>query len=219
MGLSLGNYTVDVKAVDKAGNSGMDSVTFTIAMMQKPTVSFSLSGWAIEPGYLNTTNITLVVDITASVQYTLKILVNGTTVKSITYSESISGEVISITVESEGIYNITVMVEDTLGNKDAKSQLVYVDLTAPSIEIISPSADETITSTRVEVRGTVQDNLAGIYNISIRLSGQPWVTPTLEENGTFYYTFTGLTNGDYTVYVKVYDRAGNVAMDSVTFSV
>ena len=216
--LEVGDHTVDLKAIDIAGNVGKDSVTFTISMIQKPVIEVGTMGWALEVGYFNTTNVSLIINVTAYAEFTLTIMINGTVNVTDVYSESVD-LVYNLTIVDEGVYNITIVAEDIFGNKDVKVQMIYIDLTAPVIEISSPAENAEITGTSVKVEGTVIDNLSGIYSIEVKIGDKPWTSVSVGEDGSFSYTFTGLTNGTYTIYVKATDKAGNVATDSVSFKV
>ena len=212
-----GNHIIYIRVIDKAGNIGRDSVSFSIVV--KPSVQFDLSGWFLVPCYYNTTDITLTINVTAYVDYELWVYINGTPKKIGSYDEPISGKVVNITVDGEGVYNISIEVSDKYGDRVLDSKLVYVDLTAPIITISSPSIGVTITTDTVGIEGVVSDDFSGVYKIYVRLDGESWREASLYENGTFAYVFADLSEGTHSVDIKALDKAGNIRRTSLSFVV
>jgi hypothetical protein len=98
----------------------------------------------------------------------------------------------------------------TLGDWAAAQQIE--DTVAPSITIVSPTAQTYGHHEIVTIDVDVSDDLSGVHDVEITLDGQPVA------NGDDI-DLLDLTLGDHTLAVVAEDTAGNVAETSVTFAV
>lgn len=109
---------------------------------------------------------------------------------------------------------ITFTAEDNVGNKMPLGQLYYkVDTTAPEVESISVAESQVLNNSgSIKVSYSVSDKLSGIkaveFSTNSNMSGAK-TDPNVNENGTYDYSLTGLADGEYNIYVRVTDNAGN----------
>ena len=223
--LSIGTHTVDVRAIDMAGNIGMDSVTFRIITPQPPSIHLNITGYMYLPEYFNTSIINITVSVVAYAEFDVYLYVEGKEYYVGHYSENITEtlnlteimEALNITI-TEGWYNITIFVVDEYGNNNTITRRICIDMSPPTITIQSPTSGQEITGDKVEVKGKIEDNLSGPYKAWIRIDNKGWEEVSLTD-GVFVYTLKDLAAGEHTVYVKAIDRAGNTATESVKFKI
>ncbi|HUV25581.1 MAG TPA: right-handed parallel beta-helix repeat-containing protein, partial [Methanomassiliicoccales archaeon] len=87
------------------------------------------------------------------------------------------------------------------------------DSTSPWIIITSPYQGSSFDEDQVDIAWSMSDAGSGISNCTMRIDSGSWADLDSMSN----YTISNLDSGDHVVEVKVYDRAGNSASDSVTF--
>lgn len=86
----------------------------------------------------------------------------------------------------------------------------HVDTQNPVAKITATTKQNTIT---INASGS-SDSESGIKNYQYSRDNKTWYTSTANT-----YTFTGLADGSYTIYVEVTDNAGRTAMTSTTVTV
>ena len=114
------------------------------------------------------------------------------------------------TSETDKTYTLTLVVEDEAGNSISKTVTVSVDNTAPSVSITTPEAEAqmigTVTiefeasDTNLELAQLIIDN--SIFDVTGQTSYE-WDTSTVGD-------------GDHTIKLIAYDKAGNSAETSIT---
>jgi hypothetical protein len=94
---------------------------------------------------------------------------------------------------------------------------IILDTTPPSLQITSPFDGDTETdSSNVEVTWIVDDLGSGINHYEIRLlPDRAWINVGKQQT----YTFTNLSNNDYSFEVKAEDNAGNAQINSIDFTI
>ncbi|NIQ06796.1 MAG: DUF1565 domain-containing protein [Candidatus Korarchaeota archaeon] len=117
---------------------------------------------------------------------------------------------------SEGSHTIDVKAYDIAGNTNTKSVTFTIDVTGPSIEITSPDDGATLDETMVRVVWSASDDVSGIDRCRIQLDGGAWLPLS---TATTSYEFEELSEEVHTVRVRVIDKAGNSAEDTLTFTV
>ena len=205
-GLSEGSHTVDVRAFDQAGNIGSDSVTFTVDITP-PSVNITSPS---DGEYVNTTDVT----ITWSGDDNIGIDHYEVRIDDGSWIDVGSSTSYTFTGLSEGSHVVDVKVIDRAGNIDMDSVSFTVDITAPTVQITSPSDGDIIGSSNVTVTWSGSDNY-GIDHYEVRIDGGSWINVGTSTE----YTFTDLSEGNHTVDVRAFDFAGNIGSDSVTFTV
>ena len=100
---------------------------------------------------------------------------------------------------------------DKAGNVSSESTtIVKIDLTNPTAKITATSNQGNIT---ISASGS-SDTGSGIKNYQYSRDNKTWYTSTSNS-----YTFTGLADGTYTVYVKVTDNSGRSSVASTNVTV
>lgn len=102
---------------------------------------------------------------------------------------------------------------DNIGLVSTYSDNILLDTTAPNVKVTIPSHE--IRSSTVTAAWTVSDNVSGISHCEVRLDGGSWINLG---TGTTH-TFSGLGDGNHSIYVKAIDKAGNTRQDIVNFTV
>ena len=112
-----------------------------------------------------------------------------------------------------GFNNISVNATDNQGLKVSDIVTIICDTVNASLTIVSPVSGSINTTGTVTVQWNASDALSGIAKTEISTDGTTWTIV----NGTSHNLT--LTDGAYTVYVKVTDNVGNVNQTSVSFTV
>ncbi|MEM3704619.1 MAG: hypothetical protein QXZ02_02885 [Candidatus Bathyarchaeia archaeon] len=94
-------------------------------------------------------------------------------------------------------------------------ELRFVDLTPPTLLILSPKENSVLPSSTVVVAWISKDTASGLNYFEVKINEDPWITV---ENA-MACEFKDLNDGNHTVYVKAYDLAGNVEEAHVNFKV
>ena len=115
---------------------------------------------------------------------------------------------------NEGVNIIKVVATDNSGKTNSSTVTVNVDLTPPTITVISPKNNsESIYNSSVVVEWNSTDNM-GIDHFEVNVDGGGWTNVYLNTS----ITLENLTLYNHTVRIKAIDRAGNVRIISVVFS-
>ena len=85
----------------------------------------------------------------------------------------------------------------------------------PAIVITYPTNATTITTDSITVRWEVVQGTLGISRVMISLDDEPWIDVTDKTS----HTFTGLSDGNHTITIKVMDEGGCVGECTVEFYV
>lgn len=118
---------------------------------------------------------------------------------------------------------ITFTAEDNVGNKMPLAPLAYkVDTTAPKVEYISVDASQVLNNSgSIKVSYSVSDELSGVKSVefstnsnmagakSVEFSTNSNTEPVKEAKGSYNYSLAELADGEYNIYVRVTDNAGN----------
>ncbi len=203
--LSKGQHTVEVKAIDEAGNEGMDGVTFYVKI---PSLDVNITS-PKNGTFSNANNIEVMWNTTLGAydldRYVLEI--DGRQVYNGTQSR--------YTLENiaEGKHTITLTAHDE-GNDHASDLIFFtLDRTGPEIDITSPEEDEVYFTKNIEVRWEGVDNISSVDHYSLVLDQRE---PIRSYNGT-EYEFSSVDSGEHMIEVRAVDTAGNEALKSVRF--
>ncbi len=119
-------------------------------------------------------------------------------------------------VENQRTYYYSLVAYNQVGPGEMTEEVSVVpDGISPVLRILSPSDNEEIEGNRVTVRWEGEDENSGISHYDIRLDEESWISV---EDVT-EHTFTGLSEGTHTIYLRGYDNAGNLREEGVTFRV
>lgn len=119
----------------------------------------------------------------------------------------------------EGRYEFYTIAVDRASNAEGPPSTpdasMTIDTTAPSLAITTPSPAAKLEGNQVTVEWQSSDALSGIDHYEVVLDGGTAQSTA----ATPSFTFTGLAEGSHTAVVRAYDRAGNSAEQTISFSV
>ena len=209
-------YTITSRAVDIAGNTESPGaqVKFMYDTKVPENLSISINDGAV---YTNTTSVTLSLyaEDTGSGVADMKFTSVGTTWTN--WEEFNTTREFTLS-ENEGKINVFFKVQDRAGNAaEAVSSSIILDTKPPEkLSITINSGDLKTNSTDVELSIGAEDTTSGIADMSFSTDGDTW-SDWEEFNDTKPYTLSS-GDGTKTVYVRIVDRAGNIA-DPVSASI
>ncbi|MBS3817019.1 MAG: S8 family serine peptidase [Candidatus Thermoplasmatota archaeon] len=206
--LDDGEHSVSVKAVDTAGNSQTDDVTFTVdTTPPQLEITSPADGEIMGTGSVTVewSGQPMGSDIE---QYETRIDSNQWIVKDMSTEHTFEGL-------SDGEHTVEVKAVDQAGNSKIATSTFKVDTTPPTIEIDNPGQDMVYNDNEVNVEWTASDDTSGIDYYEVQVNDEDW-----NEIGTStQYLLENLDDGDNTVRVKALDEAGLEETDTVTFTV
>ncbi|MCG3216808.1 MAG: PKD domain-containing protein [Candidatus Heimdallarchaeota archaeon] len=113
-------------------------------------------------------------------------------------------------------FTVILYVNTSLGTSNFTSSLIYLDFTAPDLEISQFTNNETaITDGYVELRFNYSDDYSGILYVYIDWDDGTILNVTDENYAFHYYT----KSGNYTMTVMIKDKAGNELNTSIVFKI
>ncbi len=212
-GLEEGEYELSIRAVDESGRRARDTITFTVEL---PAAEVNIinpkDGAIFDRDYISIEWQIQLLNEVFEVEY-YEIRLDGIQWKSV-------GNVTEYTFEDleNGEHTIEVRAVDDLGYFAKDHIIIFVDTVPPEVRITYPTDRDLLDTSEVSVEWEGKDDVSGIDYYEVRIDKEndgDWINVGLDTS----YPFDGLEDGQYTVEVRVYDRAGNVAMDSVSFEV
>jgi RHS repeat-associated protein len=121
----------------------------------------------------------------------------------------------------DGAYSLNLLLEDLQGNQLSNSEVNFtLDTSNPVLELNTP-VDGGEHSSFSRLIGNVSDTGSGLFDTSYSLDGQASSPLTVSNQGAFDQTLvpTGLTEGDHSLTLSVFDVAGNSTQTSANFTV
>lgn len=123
---------------------------------------------------------------------------------------------------TDGSHSVLIRARDVAGNEATVAKVIQVDRTPPLAQITSHWDGEVVQG-EVRLSGTLMDGTSGPEGGEISTDGGgSWQSVLMEAGGSWSYTWrSGETpNGEYTVQMRGWDRAGNVSgMSSISLIV
>ena len=116
---------------------------------------------------------------------------------------------------TEGVHTLYVEAWDNANNHVSSSVTFRVGTIAPVVSITSPASGYYSSSSTVSVVWTATDGGSGVQGYEYRIDGDDWSSMS----GGKTHSFSGLGEGNHTVYVRATDNSSNTAETSVTFNV
>ncbi len=212
-GLAEGDHTVAVRATDAAGNTGSDSVSFSVDLAEvddvDPTVSITSPADGEDVDSSSVTVAWEASDGTGSGVETIELQLDGGVWQTVT------GTSYALSSLGEGSHTVVVRVTDAAGNSASDSVTFAVDTVDPTLSITSPEDGWETEDTSVTVEWTCTDAGSGIDRVEVSLDGGSFVSVGVATE----HTYDDLAVGEHTVDVRVYDEAGNMVESSLTFTV
>jgi hypothetical protein len=204
--LSDGQHNVTVYANDSVGNLNSSIIYFTVDTTP-PNVNI------VAP--TNTT----ITDDTPLLNATFGEVVNNTWYSvdggpNSTISTGTTNLTVNLTTLSDGLHNVTVYANDSVGNLNSSIRYFTIDTGAPAITLVSPTNTSTTDTTPLlnatfgEVVDTAWYSLDGGVNLSFSTSTQ-----------NLTVTLAALSVGQHNVTVYANDSFGNLNSSIVFFTV
>ncbi len=203
-----GQHTVQVTAYDLAGNMITKSITFNLDT-QGPFITITTPQ---ENEYIDSSSVTVTwyaTDEIAEVETFQVRLDDGE------YIPTVSDVGYTFHDLPDGPHNVHVKAFDVVGNSNEESVLFYIDSTNPTISILDPEKNITITGKEVSVTWSGFDGSSGIDHFDIRLDTNNYKNIGKKTS----HTFSDADPGSHIIYIRVYDKAGNYDETRLEFEV
>jgi len=213
-----GNYTIQSKATDKAGN--VESPVYSVSVLvdkTKPTAtiiplasttlsgtSVTISGTASDAGS-GVNNVQIGITPRGSIKTTWY-PASGATSWSYTW-----------TLPTDGKYIIKAMATDNGGNtKTTAAVRVTVDNAPPTVSITVPVNNKVLEGTTATISGKASDSGSGVKNVQVGItpSGGTAIWYTASGTTVWSYKWPLPANGSYTIQARASDRADNSELSS-----
>jgi|GEM_PF-1593684 len=201
--LAEGEHTATVKAYDVAGNTATDSITFVVDTVIPVLLILSPSNGAI----LTQTSVTVEWSGSDSSSGVARCDVR---LDSNTWIDKGLGTQHTFQSLGQGNHILTVRAVDAAGNIATASVSIIIDSIAPTVSITAPDDGAYLNWTAVDIVWEGQDAGSGVSKYWVQSDSGGWIDVGMSTS----YQLT-LANGEHTIHVRVCDRAGNTAFDSV----
>ncbi|EIQ2963187.1 non-fimbrial adhesin SiiE [Salmonella enterica] len=222
-----GTYTLRVEATDEAGNIANKDLVFNIdTNIQVPTIALDAGQ---DTGANTADNITNISRPTFTIGNVdpdvIKVVV---TIDGHDYNATKVGAGWQFTPGNaipDGSYNITVTVEDKAGNTATSKPLpVVIDTTAEieSVTLVTDSGDSDVDNiTKVDKPQFSIVTADDITHVRVKIDNAAnWIELTKGGDGRWIFNVgSALPDGQYTLLVDVTDIAGNVAQETLQFTI
>ncbi|EAY7709947.1 Ig-like domain repeat protein [Salmonella enterica] len=222
-----GTYTLRVEATDEAGNIANKDLVFNIdTNIQVPTIALDAGQ---DTGANTADNITNISRPTFTIGNVdpdvIKVVV---TIDGHDYNATKVGAGWQFTPGNaipDGSYNITVTVEDKAGNTATSKPLpVVIDTTAEieSVTLVTDSGDSDVDNiTKVDKPQFSIVTADDITHVRVKIdNAADWIELTKGGDGRWIFNVgSALPDGQHTLLVDVTDIAGNVAQETLQFTI
>ncbi|EAA7338872.1 TPA: non-fimbrial adhesin SiiE [Salmonella enterica subsp. enterica serovar Adelaide] len=222
-----GTYTLRVEATDEAGNIANKDLVFNIdTNIQAPTIALDAGQ---DTGANTADNITNISRPTFTIGNVdpdvIKVVV---TIDGHDYNATKVGAGWQFTPGNaipDGSYNITVTVEDKAGNTATSKPLpVVIDTTAEieSVTLVTDSGDSDVDNiTKVDKPQFSIVTADDITHVRVKIDNAAnWIELTKGGDGRWIFNVgSALPDGQHTLLVDVTDIAGNVAQETLQFTI
>ncbi|EBR9248204.1 Ig-like domain repeat protein [Salmonella enterica subsp. enterica serovar Infantis] len=222
-----GTYTLRVEATDQAGNIANKDLVFNIdTNIQVPTIALDAGQ---DTGANTADNITNISRPTFTIGNVdpdvIKVVV---TIDGHDYNATKVGAGWQFTLGNaipDGSYNITVTVEDKAGNTATSKPLpVVIDTTAEieSVTLVTDSGDSDVDNiTKVDKPQFSIVTADDITHVRVKIDNAAnWIELTKGGDGRWIFNVgSALPDGKHTLLVDVTDIAGNVAQETLQFTI
>ena len=124
---------------------------------------------------------------------------------------------------SDGSYTLEITASDNDGNSTTAQRKFTVDVSAPSLNVTSPSTNSTISTKTVTLTGTTSDATSGLASLTAKVTGPNDGETTITEisvssDGSFSQEIT-LYEGTNIIDVTATDKAGVTYTQKLTVTV
>ncbi|EBT8643914.1 Ig-like domain repeat protein [Salmonella enterica] len=222
-----GTYTLRVEATDEAGNIANKDLVFNIdTNIQVPTIALDAGQ---DTGANTADNITNISRPTFTIgNFDPDVIKVVVTIDGHDYNATKVGAGWQFTPGNaipDGSYNITVTVEDKAGNTATSKPLpVVIDTTAEieSVTLVTDSGDSDVDNiTKVDKPQFSIVTADDITHVRVKIDNAAnWIELTKGGDGRWIFNVgSALPDGKHTLLVDVTDIAGNVAQETLQFTI
>ncbi|MBA2846290.1 parallel beta-helix repeat protein [Methanococcus maripaludis] len=198
---SEGLNTVKIYANDSFGHRNSNETVDFVVDLTKPVITVNIEDGKYFNNGSNVINFTVdedYIDSVTAFNGSTEILLNNST-----------GNYLNSVALNEGVYNVTIRINDTAGNNVNKTVRFTVDTTAPVLTLKNPVNGTTFTTSSISLNVSANDSLSNVSSVIAKIGSVRNVT--LFFDGEYYTGNTGtLSNGNYEIRIIVTDLAGNV---------
>lgn len=117
----------------------------------------------------------------------------------------------SLSIATDGVYDLTAVVCDAAGNCAAASTTVRLDTTSPELDLTAPTGFCPACGEALAIQYSIQDAPSGIASWTLLAGGTTLTGGTESAGGTLAWDGTGLGPGSHALVLQAADRAGNLA--------
>ncbi len=198
-----GKQVLCTTATDKVGNSTTKCSSAYSVDGSNPSVSYSIvSKTTGENGWYKALSIKASLSDSTSGVRTAKYCETGSSTCTPSANATISSNAFNVSLSNGSNRKVCVNVTDWAGNTSGTtcSSAYSIDNVAPTVGINTSSSGKNVTVTATNAK----DNLSGIASYEYKKDSDAWISSTSSK-----YTYTNLTDGTHTFYVRVKDKAGN----------
>lgn len=228
---ATGMYKVQLQAFDNGGAEGLSEPRYFIIDDGRPLVSFAtdaperlyygkdqtilISGTATREGvgnFIDTVQVSV-----GSIPWTDVSGLTGIGTSNVVWTN----HSISLSGLTGGSTQIKVRAKDNGGVWGQSEVLIIMDVDEPIITITPPGSD---LNGNVNFRGVVEDGAGDAFitvmdKVEAKIDGGTYQTITGTYSWLWPYNTQALADGAHTLWIRAYDKAGNVAETSSAFSV
>ncbi len=200
--LTLWNYTI--WANDTLGNSNSTSIFITIQDATPPSITIH------SPANATTGDNTPLLNASFGeiVNYTWY-NVDGNATNSTPFPET-QNLTLNLSALADGLHNVSVYANDSLGNTNFSIRYFTVDTTPPIITVITPVENQTVLSSSLSFKFFSLDDLASTLNYNLTIDGAVNKSGTATIGANTTVEVSGLTDGDHNAGVMVWDDVINI---------
>lgn len=200
-----GIYIIKVSAHDDAGNTRKYIYLITVDT-ESPTMYIETS--LGNNTYINTPIVNISWNAYDDHFSYIIILLNDSLIVSV---NNMTGSHL-VKIPNDGTWIVSIIGYDLAGNAIEKRIVLFIDTVSPSIKILAPK-NPYINYTTVSISWISSDDWSGIDHYEIRVDyNNNWSYIGLESS----YVFYNLSEGEHTIFVRCFDKAGNMNMTNIT---
>ncbi len=204
-GLSEGSHEISVLAVGSSGENASDNVTVIIDMTPPDLTITSPSNFS----YHNSDTVTVYWSGSDENFDHYEVSFDGGSWENVGSSTSYTCKYLK-----EGWHNISIRALDKAGNSKTCILFFAVDMTPPIIHDMAPGNGSFVGLSSVTLSWNVTDNFE-IDHYEVKADDGSWINVGTVTS----YTFENLGDGNHTLYLCAFDKAGNSRTGSVTITI
>jgi len=210
-----GLYEFYSLALDTVGNNETPptgSDTRTVVDRGEPEITITAPGMGGTVGNSSVSVSWTASDAASGIwKYSLR-LDNGTWTDIVSSSDSMTVQVTA----AHGNHTVYVDATDWAGWTASASVSFMVDLLEPTVTIMSPADGDCLASNAIVLRWLASDQGSGLMSVEVSKDGIIWTSVDTASAEHVFSAPAGLPENEYIVQVRVTDRGGLTATDSVT---